>query len=325
MKTISVAELLGEDAKHLHFKLLYGRPVLEQKLIDSFRIQKPGLALAGYTKHIHEGRVQILGNTEICYLESLEPEHRKQVLREFCKTNIPCLVVTKSLATPPELLAVVKEAGIPLLKTSMKSSNAITEISSFLEDKLAPETLKHGVLMDVYGVGVVIAGRSGIGKSECAIELIKRGHRLVADDAIYVKRKQGFVVGSGNSMLPNHLELRGVGILNVKDMFGVTAIRIQKRIELIIEFVDWDPKAEYDRLGLQRESINILDVSIPHIVCPVSPGRNMAVIVEAASRNHLLKIMGYDSAADFVAVQSEMTRKKVRKTAKPFLRIKGVE
>jgi len=325
MNKVAVAELLVDDGKHLKIELLYGKACLHSKFINSFRIQKPGLGLAGYTAHIHGGRVQILGNTEISYLQTLNTNDRYASVSKLCKKDIACFVVTKNLNVPSELLKCVKEHNIPLMRTTLASSEAITKISDFLEYKLAPETVIHGVLMDVYGVGVLIMGRSGIGKSECALELIKRGHRLAADDAVHIIKKQDFLIGASNDLLHYHIELRGLGILNVKDMYGVNAIRVRKKVELVVNFVDWNSEENYERTGLDNKYFGILGINLPIIMLPVSPGRNMAVIVESAAKNQLLKYMGYDAAREFGNKLNKKLRESENIESDSFFDSKGVE
>jgi len=298
-KVVPVSDLISKETEHLKLKLVYGKQHLKGRVITNHRIQKPGLALAGFADHIHGGRVQVLGNTELSYLWTLSPSKREESISHICKRDLCCILVTKNLHLPKELLSAVRTAGVPLLKTDLPSSEAIQGIMLYLEEKLAPETSYHGVFMDIFGVGVLIAGRSGIGKSECAIELIKRGHRLVADDAILFRKIQEYLEGRSSDMLRYHMEVRGLGIINIKDMFGVTAIRQRKKLELVVEFTDWNPEASYDRLGLDNLTVEILKLQVPKILLPISAGRNMAVIVEIAARNHLLKIMGYDSAKAF--------------------------
>lgn len=299
MNKVPVADLLGDDARHLNLRLVFGKQHMKDRYIENYRIQKPGLALTGFADHIHGGRVQVLGNTEVSYLWTLTPADRFISIARLCERNICCFLVTKNLHLPKELLDAVRHVKVPLFKTDLPSSEAIAGITSYLEEKLAPETTCHGVFMDIFGVGALITGRSGIGKSECAIELIKRGHRLVADDAVHFRRIQDYLEGRSSDMLRYHMEVRGLGILNIKDMFGVTAIRQRKKLELVVEFTDWKQEASYDRLGLDRQFEEILKQKIPKILLPISAGRNMAVIVEVAARNHLLKIMGYDSAKAF--------------------------
>jgi HPr kinase/phosphorylase len=299
MNSVPVADLLSEEVKHLRLKLIFGKQYLKDRYIVNYRIQKPGLALTGFSDHIHGGRVQVLGNTELSYLWTLPPARRLESMMHLCTKNVCCFLVTKNLHLPKELLDAVRQAEVPLFRTDLPSSEAIQGVMSFLEEKLAPETVCHGVFMDIFGVGVLITGRSGIGKSECAIELIKRGHRLVADDAVHFRKIQEYLEGRSSDLLKYHMEVRGLGILNIKDMFGVTAIRQRKKLELVVEFTDWNPQASYDRLGLDNLKEEILKMKVPKILLPISAGRNMAVIVEVASRNHLLKIMGYNSAKDF--------------------------
>jgi HPr kinase/phosphorylase len=298
MKSVPVSILFSNDAKHLRLRLLYGKKLIDANHITKFRIQKPGLGLAGYTEHIHEGRVQILGNTEISYLLTLPHEERKNSIEKLCEKKITCFIITKNLKIPIELLETIRKKQIPLLKTNMISSEFIQEISLFLEKKLAPETILHGVLVDVHGIGVFIMGRSGIGKSECALELIKRGHRLVADDAVHIKKMQGELIGNGNDLLKYNIELRGLGILNIRDMYGVSSIRKNKKIEIVVNFVDWNKDEEYDRTGLDTDYYEILNTKLPKITLPISPGRNIAIIIEAAAKNHMLKMMGYDAAKE---------------------------
>lgn len=325
MEKIPVSDLLLPDAAHLELRLVYGKRSVATKYLNSYRIQKPGLALAGFTDHIHSGRVQILGNTEISYLLSLNETEMTKNLYKICERDISCFVITKNLKVPRPLLKMVKQFDIPLFRTPLLSSVAINEISSYLEDKLALDTIVHGVFLDVHGIGVLIIGRSGIGKSECALELIKRGHRLIADDAVHIKKKQDYLVGTSNDLLKYNIEVRGLGILNVKDMFGVNAIRLRKKVEVVVNFIDWSSEENYDRLGLNSEKYNILDVSLPLLILPVSPGQNMAVIVEAAAKNHLLKYMGYDAAKEFEEKLIRRIEQNRKFEISKIMRNKGVE
>jgi len=325
MEKIPVSELLLPEAKELELKLVYGKKSINSKFLTNYRIQKPGLALAGFTDHIHPGRVQILGNTEISYIVGLPESVALNNLRKLCAKDIACFVVTKNLRIPHILIEIVKEFEIPLFRTRLLSSIAISEITSYLEDRLAPEIIVHGVLMDVHGIGVLVTGRSGIGKSECALELIKRGHRLIADDAVHINRKQDYLVGTSNDLLKYNLEVRGLGILNVKDMFGVNAIRLRKRVELVVNFIDWKQDEYYDRTGLDEQKYDILGLKLPLITLPVSPGRNMAVIVEAAAKNHLLKYMGYDAAKEFEEKLLKKIENNRKLEIKKVMRTRGVE
>jgi HPr kinase/phosphorylase len=299
MDAIRVGALLDDKKFDLRLSLLAGKQGLSRR-ISSARIQKPGLALAGYTEYLHKERLQVFGNTEMSYLATLPRERAVQVLRGFFAQDVACLVVTKGLEVPPEMVAAAEESGVPLLRTSHLSSNFIESIQSCLEDVLTAQTSMHGVLLDVFGVGILLLGKSGIGKSEIALDLVMRGHRLVADDIVDVKRKTPeSVFGAGSEIIKHHMEVRGLGIINIKDLFGVASIRERKKIEIVLELVEWDPTVEYDRLGVEEKKFRILDVEIPMLIVPVRPGRNMTTIVEVAARNHLLKLQGHHSAREF--------------------------
>jgi HPr kinase/phosphorylase len=299
MDAIRVGALLDDKKFDLRLSLIAGKQGLSRR-ISSARIQKPGLALAGYTEYLHKERLQVFGNTEMSYLATLPRERAVTVLREFFAQDVACLVVTKGLEVPPEMVAAADESGVPLLRTTHLSSNFIESIQSCLEDVLTAQTSMHGVLLDVFGVGILLLGKSGIGKSEIALDLVMRGHRLVADDIVDVKRKTPeSVFGAGSEIIKHHMEVRGLGIINIKDLFGVASIRERKKIEIVLELVEWDPTVEYDRLGVEEKKFRILDVEIPMLIVPVRPGRNMTTIVEVAARNHLLKLQGHHSAREF--------------------------
>ena len=299
MEAIRVGALLDDTRSDLRLTLVAGKQGLSRR-ISSARIQKPGLALAGFTEYLHEERVQVFGNTEVSYFRTLPRERRVEVIRAFFAQNVACLVITKDLEVPEEIVAAADQAGVPLLRTSHLSSAFIQNVQGHLEDQLTASTSMHGVLLDVFGVGILLLGKSGIGKSEIALDLVMRGHRLVADDIVDVKRRtQDSVVGSGSEIIKHHMEVRGLGIINIKDLFGVAAIRERKKIEIVMELVDWDPSVEYDRLGVDERKFRILDVEIPMLVVPVRPGRSMTTIIEVAARNHLLKLQGHHSAREF--------------------------
>ena len=299
MVGLSIRELLAEKEAGLDLELLAGEAGLEN-LIKVPRIQKPGLALAGYTTSLHPDRVQVLGATELTYLDSLSKKNALENVKELCRLPICCLIVTKDQQPKNYLLDEVEAKGIPLLRTHHQSSTFITLVTRFLEERLLPSTTVHGVLVDVLGVGVLLLGKSGIGKSECALDLILRGHRLVADDVVKVRMKLPAVLfGEGSDLLHYHMEIRGLGILNIKHLFGVAAIRERKKIDLAIELEEWNPDEDYDRLGLEDLKYSILGIDVPMQKIPVRPGRNITSIVEVAARNQLLKEMGYHSAIEF--------------------------
>ncbi|HZA50496.1 MAG TPA: HPr(Ser) kinase/phosphatase [Myxococcaceae bacterium] len=299
MGAIKVSRLLEESDYDLKLSLVAGESGLGRRIISP-RIQKPGLALTGFTEHLHAGRVQVFGNTEISYLRTLPEPRQVEVLRTVFREDIACVVVTKDLEVPKTMIPVANETGVPVLKTPLLSSTFIQDVQAFLEEALTLTATLHGVLMDVFGVGILLLGKSGIGKSEIALDLVMRGHRLVADDIVDVtRRKQGVVYGAGNPIIKHHMEIRGLGIINIKDLFGIAAVRDRKKIELVIELVEWDPGREYDRLGVDEAKFKIVDVEIPLAMVPVRPGRNLTTIIEVAARNHLLKLQGHHSARDF--------------------------
>ena len=299
MAQLSVRELLEEQDTGLDLEILSGADGLS-KYIESHRIQKPGLALAGHLSFLHPTRLQILGSTELSYLAKLSPEVAAKNIEAVCQLGFSCFIITKGLEPPPILIKKTSHYSIPVLRTQMTSSSFISLISKFLEERLLPATTVHGVLVDVFGVGVLLIGKSGIGKSECALDLVLRGHRLVADDVVKVRKKLPAVLfGEGSDLLHYHMEIRGLGIINVKHLFGVAAIRERKKIDVTIELLKWEDGANYDRLGLDEQHYKLLGINIPLLKIPVCPGRNISSILEVAARNQLLKEMGYNSAQEF--------------------------
>ncbi len=299
MNSLSVQELEQNREHHLELTLMAGRKGLKKKITHS-QVQKMGLALTGFVQFINPERLQVIGNTEMAYFKTLTPEMQEKVIHQICSMPLSCLVITRGLEIPELLLRDANEEEIPLFRTNLRSFDFIERVTKFLEEKLASTSSVHGVLMDVYGVGVLILGKSGIGKSECALDLILRGHRLVADDMVHIqKRSPSSVIGSGFEVIQHHMEIRGLGIINIRSLFGVEAIREKKKIELVLELMEWDTHREYDRLGFEEEKFPILGVELPMLRIPVTPARNLTTIIEVAVRNHLLKGMGYDSALEF--------------------------
>lgn len=295
---IPVSRLLADEQYDLKLELIEGRDGLEHS-ISSSRIQKPGLALTGFTEHLHSERIQVFGNTEISYLRTLTDDEQRIALTKVFDSNLACIVVTKGLEIPAPLQEGCARTHLALMRTPLISSAFISQVQSFLEEALTATGSLHGVLLDVFGVGVLLLGKSGIGKSEIALDLIMRGHRLVADDIVNLTRRSRDVYGHGNDLIQHHMEIRGLGILNIKDLFGVASVRDRKKIELIIELVEWQPSAEYDRLGLDEKTMSLVGVDAPLSLVPIRPGRNMTTIVEVAARNHLLKLRGHHSAQEF--------------------------
>jgi len=295
---LTIRSLLDESAG-VRLVLLAGETGLGRRITVS-RIQKPGLALAGFLRQVHPERVQVLGATEISYLATLNDAEAEKSVGGFVALNPACIIVTKGLEVPQALLRACDAHGVPLLRTPMVSSSAIDVIQNHLVLQLAPTASIHAVLMDVLGVGVLLLGKSGIGKSEAALDLIMKGHRLVADDLVEVRRTSGEVlVGWASELIKHHMEVRGLGIINIKDMFGVAAVRDEKKIELVLELIRWDQTETHDRLGLDEMVYPILDVPVPLLRIPVSPGRNVSSLIEVAARNRLLQVRGHHSAREF--------------------------
>jgi HPr kinase/phosphorylase len=301
--SISVSEFVAGAPAALALRVLAGVRGCGARRITSPRIQKLGLALAGFTNYIHAGRVQILGQSEIWFLGQLPPERRREAIRHLALDRISCVLVTKELVPPAELLEAAEEFALPLVQSPLVSSLAISLVTEHLQAELAPRETRHGVLLDAYGLGVLIEGESGIGKSECALDLIQRGHRLVADDTVEVRRTgPELLLGAAPELLREHMEIRGLGIINIRDLFGVSAIwHGPKAVGLLIRLERWAEMREVERLGVEETKVEILGVKIPRVLLPVSPGRNVATLVETALRVHLLRLRGYNAAQAFVA------------------------
>jgi HPr kinase/phosphorylase len=289
---VSVEAFFEHVERPLALNLVAGRRGMH-RLLKSARIQKPGLALAGYSAFVHPDRVQILGQTELSYVASLPPEVRERSVAGLTALNLACILVTKNLPLPDELIAACERTSTPLFRTAMTSSECIRKVLAYLDDLLSPRCRVHGVLVDIDGVGVLITGASGIGKSECALELVERGHRLVADDVVEIRRRGEDLVGQAAKIIQDLIEIRGLGILNVAELFGVAATRDHKKIEIRIELEEWRSDAIYDRVGLEEHTYDILGRRIRSILLPVRPGRNMAGIIEVAARNFLLRLRGH--------------------------------
>lgn len=307
LPTITVSEFLDQSPPALELTVLAGERGASLRRLTAARIQKLGLALAGFTHYIHPGRLQIIGQSEIWFLGQLEPDRRRVAISNLALEKIACVLVTKGLQPPPEFIEAAESASLPLLQTPLVSSIAINVVTDFLQVALAPRAVRHGVLLDLYGLGVLIEGTSGIGKSECALDLIARGHRLVSDDVVEVRRLgSDRLMGRAPELLREHLEIRGLGIINIRDLFGVSAISAAKAIDLSIKLERWDEAGDVDRLGIDAQVVEILGVRVPQVLIPVSPGRNLSTLVETAVRVQLLRVRGYDAAQAFVARHSEM-------------------
>jgi HPr kinase/phosphorylase len=294
-----VRDLLARRGEPLELEPLTGEEGLDRE-IPSAEASSPGLVLAGYTQRFVGDRLHILGETEMTYLASLAPDARRRTLEQFMAFDLPCIIITKSQEPPVELLDVARSRGIPVIRTRLKTTDFYRRLKPFLDDVFAPGTTLHGSLADVYGVGLLFIGRSGIGKSECVLDLVERGHRLVADDLVMVTRRGvDILIGRGHELAEHHMEIRGIGLIDIKALFGIRAVRQQKRIEVVVQLDDWDASREYDRTGLDTRSTTILDIDVPMVTVPLNPGKNLTVICEIVAMNHLLRYSGVDAAKKF--------------------------
>jgi HPr kinase/phosphorylase len=312
MPHLTVEQLLKDKTEFLELYVLQGGAGL-RKIIPNNQITRPGLALAGYTERFSYSRTLILGKTEISYLNSLKQKELEKHLNQFFSFDIPLIVVTKALDPPRALLNKAALNNVPLLQTNLNTTEFIIRVSSYLDNIFAPRTSIHGTLVDVYGVGLLYTGKSGIGKSECALDLVERGHRMVADDVVTIIRKApDLIMGVADERIGHHMEIRGVGIIDIEKLFGIRSVRLQKRIEVEVRLEQWDDAAEYDRLGIEEKYTTILGVEIPVVIIPVSPGKNITVISEVISMNHMLKVYGEKPAEKFVQrLSEELTRRKL--------------
>jgi HPr kinase/phosphorylase len=297
--TISLRDLLSRRTDPLQLSPLTGDLGLDRPIPDS-EVASPGLALAGYTTRFAPRRLHVLGETEISYLNSLSPEERRQRLEAFFNFDLPCVFVTKGQEVPRELLDLARVRGVPLLLSQLKTAEFYRRIKPLLEEAFAPRTTLHGSLADVYGVGLLFVGRSGIGKSECVLDLVERGHRLVADDVVQVTRRgSDILIGQGHELAGHHMEIRGIGLIDIPALFGVRAVRQQKRIEVVVQLEDWESAQDADRTGLAQLETTILEVTIPKVMIPLNPGKNITVISEVIAMMLLLRYSGVDVAAAF--------------------------
>ncbi|HJU89749.1 MAG TPA: HPr(Ser) kinase/phosphatase [Gemmatimonadaceae bacterium] len=274
-----------------------------QREILSSDVSSPGLVLAGYVERFPANRIQVFGETEVSYLASLPEEQRSRVLDLFFSFPVPCAIVTKGLELPDEFVSAATKANVPVLRSALKTAEFYSRVKPVLAEEFAPTTTLHGSLADVYGVGLLFVGQSGIGKSECVLDLVERGHRLVADDLVIAHRRgNDVIIGRGHELQRHHMEIRGVGVIDVKTIFGIRAVRQQKRIEVVVSLQEWDKastSATVDRTGLDVQTTTILDVEIPKVLIPLNPGKNITVVAEVVAMNHLLRYSGVDPAEAF--------------------------
>jgi HPr kinase/phosphorylase len=299
---VTVATVLAEigGSPGLPLEVLAGAAGLDRRINNPYP-QKTGLALSGFDAAVRGGRVLIFGESEIRYLESLSSEARDAALHRLYAHDVPAVLITQGFAPPAQLAETADRTAVPLLRTPGATPDAMSRLGAVLDNFLAPRTTMHGVLMDILGLGVLVIGESGIGKSECALDLVVRGHRLVADDAVELRcRAESFVLGSCPELTRHHMEIRGLGLINVQELFGIASTRTSKRVELVVQLERWEPGREYDRLGLDDVRYEILGVPIPMMRMPVAPGRNVAILVEVAARNQLLRARGISAARRLV-------------------------
>jgi HPr kinase/phosphorylase len=297
--SITVQQLVDGLQQAIDLTLLAGQRGLQNRVITS-ELNRPGLALSGYFEYFANRRIQILGNTETAFLSGLPEDLARQRICRMFEFSIPCVLVTAGNRLPPLFVESAEKAGTPVFSTQTPTSRAAWRVSAFLERALAPETHIHGVLVDVHGLGALLVGRSGVGKSECALELVERGHRLVADDIVVVQRMgKDQLIGRSTDVLRYHMEIRGLGVIDIESLYGVNSIALEKEISLLIRLEKWDSARQYERLGLEERTYAIFDVEIPEYIIPVQPGRNLAVLIEVAALHQRLKSQGINPARAF--------------------------
>ncbi|MFT8872299.1 MAG: HPr(Ser) kinase/phosphatase [Sporolactobacillus sp.] len=295
MAKVRVSELID----HFKLNLVSGKEGTDREIIVS-DISRPGLEIAGYFTYYPRRRLQVLGRTEMSFFNELSIDERYKRTSQLCTEKTPCIIISREIEIPEQFIVSSNKRHVPVLSSKLQTTRLISMITNYLESRLAPMTSVHGVLVDVYGVGVLITGESGVGKSETALELVKRGHRLVADDSVEIRQQgESELVGSAPELIQHLLEIRGLGIINVMTLFGAGAVRTYKSVSLVVHLELWDQSKVYDRLGLDEERIKLIDTEIPRLVLPVRPGRNLAVIIEVAAMNFRLKNMGYHAAQQF--------------------------
>jgi HPr kinase/phosphorylase len=299
MAKLTIRELIERKGDPLQLEIIAGEDGLDREITVP-EVSSPGLVLAGFTQRFAANRLHALGETEIAYLRSLPAAERTNALERFMGYELPCVIVTKGQAIPRELSRLGKERRIPIVRSRLRTAEFYRRITPYLTEVFAPTHQMHASLADVYGVGLLFIGRSGIGKSECVLDLVERGHRLVADDVVHItSRGGGMLMGRANELAHRYMEIRGVGLVDVMSLFGVRAVRQQKRIEVVVELQDWDVAKDVDRTGLDGRTTEILGIELPLVVIPLNPGKNLTVICEVVAMNHLLRYSGVDSARQF--------------------------
>ncbi len=317
MDNITVQQLFNDLKKKLRLELLNSDRGFKRMIVEP-DLHRPGLALSGFVEVFTYQRVQIIGNSEHGYLKTLSAAERKRAIERVLAFELPCIIITENNEPPKEMVSGADARGICVFRTPFKTTRLMHLLSDYMDDKFAPTVTVHGTLVDVYGIGLLFTGRSGIGKSEIALDLVERGHRLVADDVVNISRKaEGVLIGTASEILQHHMEIRGLGIVDVHSVFGIRAIRVQKRVEVVVHLEEWDDDADYERIGLDESSTKILEVEIPLIKLPIFPGKNITVIAEVVALNQLLKIYGVHPAKKF---NERLIRKMQRKSSSDVYR-----
>ena len=314
--TVRVRELLEEAGAGLSLRLVSSARGLDRPIAQP-RLQQPGLALAGFLPQLHPDRIQVLGNSEVSYLGTLAPEAARAAISAVAGAGVACFVVTNGAAPPDALIEAAEAAEVPVLGSALRTAEFIRAATAWLEDRLAPEVVLHGDLVEMHGLGVLIIGKSGIGKSEAALDLVSRGHVLVADDVVQVRRISPAVLrGRTAGLLEHHMEIRGLGVIDIEALFGTLATLEERQIDMVVELVEWPGSP--DRLGLVEGSYRLLDVDLPLVHVPVRPGRSVTMLIETAARNHLLRRRGRHSALDFAdRLDDEIARRRRRRAGEP--------
>lgn len=295
--TVSLQKVIDE----FKLEVIYIHKDAETIMIDENDVNRPGLQLMGFYEYFNPERIQIIGKMEFAYLSTIDEKTRRERLQLLFAQRLPALIITRELPYFAEMLELAKEYEVPLLRSKESTSNFMSGLIAFLNLNLAPRVTRHGVLIEIYGEGVFITGESGVGKSETAIELVKRGHRLVADDAVEIRKVSNIsLVGSSPDNIRHFLELRGIGIINARRLFGIGAVKMTEKLDLVIELEQWNSEKVYDRMGVDTEYVSLLGVKVPSLTIPVKPGRNLAVILEVAAMNNRQKKMGYNAAAELL-------------------------
>jgi HPr kinase/phosphorylase len=309
---VTVRALVAAKKEELSLELLTGESSLDTSL-SATEVNRLGLCLAGYTGPFMERSVQVIGQTEMGYLHMLSPEHRLAAVAGVMSFQVPLIVITRALEPPEGLVRMAEEHAIPVLRTPLITGEFIRSLTAYLEYMLSPRLTVHGTLVDVYGVGLLYTGKAAIGKSECALDLIERGHRLIADDVVTLFRRGRVVIGQANELTGFHMEIRGVGIINAQALFGIRAVGMHKRVEVVVSLVEWSrdrPDVDYERLGIDYEHVDMLGVDIPKVAIPIFPGKNITVISEVVAMNHILRVHGCNAAMDFEKRMIELLSQK---------------